>query len=505
MLPHVRIASALKEAKKAAHDHVIRTRDISRETREILSHTKWLREIIKGYYLLTNPSAQDHETTVWQGVYWNFLALYLDDRFGKNYVLSPENSLDIQTRNTTLPVQIMLQSTTGGQGITQFPHGCSLFNYCVSKPSMPSFVETHEGIRIFPLELALVKTGPAFFEKNRENAHIALRLADVQKLSRHILEGDASVVAVERIYQGLLQVKRTAEAERLRMTLKAVGIILSKKKNVIESTLKIPRSISPYAERIKLLWHDMREMVVKALPKSPGIHGGKAKILKSIEATYTHDAYHSLSIEGYKVSEELIEKVRAGAWDLSSSDDHDQLDAMAAKGYFEAFHAVKESIETVLDGGNVATVFENDLSIWFTALFSPSVQAGLLKASDLAGYRNKPVFIRGSHHVPPPSAALMDCMEALFECLNNEPHAGVQAILGHFIFTFIHPFPDGNGRIGRFLMNMMLVSGGYPWTIIRSDREHRTNYLEALEEASVQRKIARFCQFVAKEMTVDWK
>jgi len=71
---------------------------------------------------------------------------------------------------------------------------------------------------------------------------------------------------------------------------------------------------------------------------------------------------------------------------------------MAAKGYLKAFYAVKKSITKILEGKEATTIIENDLSTWFTALFSPSLQLGLIKASDLIGYRNKPVYIRNSHH-----------------------------------------------------------------------------------------------------------
>ena len=93
-------------------------------------------------------------------------------------------------------------------------------------------------------------------------------------------------------------------------------------------------------------------------------------------------------------------------------------------------------------------------------------------------------------------------MEALFAALIGEDHPGVRAVLGHFAFVFIHPYPDGNGRIGRFLMNAMLASGGYPWSVIRVTR--RADYMAALEEASTNGDIAAFSRFVAQEMQVDW-
>jgi Fic family protein len=58
-------------------------------------------------------------------------------------------------------------------------------------------------------------------------------------------------------------------------------------------------------------------------------------------------------------------------------------------------------------------------------------------------------------------------MPMLFDLLEHEPEPGVRAVLGHWVFGFIHLYPDGNGRIARFLMNALLASGGYPWTVIR--------------------------------------
>lgn len=53
----------------------------------------------------------------------------------------------------------------------------------------------------------------------------------------------------------------------------------------------------------------------------------------------------------------------------------------------------------------------------------------------------------------------------------------------------------GNGRIGRLLMNLMLPSGGYPWTVIPV--EERDSYLNALEQASVNQNIEPFAKFIA--------
>jgi Fic family protein len=51
-------------------------------------------------------------------------------------------------------------------------------------------------------------------------------------------------------------------------------------------------------------------------------------------------------------------------------------------------------------------------------------------------------------------------MPAFFELLQQEEQPAVRVVLGHFFSVYIHPYIDGNWRIGRFLMNLMLASGG---------------------------------------------
>ena len=86
-------------------------------------------------------------------------------------------------------------------------------------------------------------------------------------------------------------------------------------------------------------------------------------------------------------------------------------------------------------------------------------------------------------------------MPAFFALLKEEEEPAVRAVLGHFFFVYIHPYINGNGRMGRFLMNVMLAGGGYPWTVI--PLETRNEYMAALEEASVKKNIEPFARFIA--------
>lgn len=127
-------------------------------------------------------------------------------------------------------------------------------------------------------------------------------------------------------------------------------------------------------------------------------------------------------------------------------------------------------------------------------MFAPCVTAGIITPAALAGYRNAPVYIRNSMHVPPNVEAVRDLMPALCDLLCEETHPTVRVVLGHFFFVYIHPYMDGNGRMGRFLMNLMLAAGGYPWVVVPVEK--RADYMHALEAASVKRDIMPFCQFL---------
>jgi len=247
------------------------------------------------------------------------------------------------------------------------------------------------------------------------------------------------------------------------------------------------RPESPYVQRMRLTWVDMRQKVIDAFPKPDPVPTDVERTIVDVQERYVADAWNSLSIEGYRVTTELIERIRNGTWDPDGAD-KEARDAMAAKGYFDAHKLVIEFVAATLPQSQPSFQVRDALSAWYRALFSPSVQAGLLKPSDLAGWRNDQVFIRGALHVPLSKEAVRECMPVLFELLAQETHPAVRAVLGHFVFVYIHPYMDGNGRLARFLMNAMLVTGGYVWTIVPMSQ--RKTYMDALAQASSFQDIA---------------
>ena len=489
------ILHKLQNANGAA---AIRARDLTRTHRERLLKNGFLREVIKGWYIPSRPEEGTGESTAWYASFWRFAAAYLETRFKRNWSLSPEQSLSIHAGNWTVPRQLPVRSPKGTNSVTKLPHGTSLFDLQAALPPPVDRVEK-DGLRLFSLEDALIEVSPRYFVNHATDARATLAMIrDASDLLGRLLDGGHSTIA-GRLAGAFRNSGRGALADEIMATMATAGYAMRESDPFSDQPITaLPaRETSPYVNRIRLLWQKMRDPVIDVFPKAPGLPHNAAAYMKGVEEAYVTDAYHSLSIEGYRVTLELIQRVRRGTWNPDANEqDREQRNAMAARGYWQAFQLVERSIGRVLKRHNPGAVVEEDHRGWYREMFAPSVTAGLLKASDLAGYRNGQVFIRNSMHVPLNKEAVRDAMPAFFDLMRAEEHSAVRLVLGHFIFVYIHPYMDGNGRMARFLMNTMMAAGGYPWTVI--PLSERRVYMASLEKASVDEDITPFAGFLAK-------
>lgn len=498
--PSTKLAQSLEilgRLQSSSGAAAIRARDLSRTHRERLVASGFLHEVIKGWYIPTRPDDTKGESTAWYASFWRFCAAYLEGRFGKAWCLSPEQSISLYAGNWTVPRQLVVRSPKARNKVTKLPHGTSLLDLRSSLPAINERDEK-EKIRIFSLEPALIACTPSYFTHNPTDARTALAMVhDASGILARLLEGGHSKVA-GRLAGAFRNSGRKRTAEDIVKTMSAAGYEVRENDPFTDKpSFVLPvRETSPYVNRIRLLWQKMREPIIDRFPKAPGSPRNVSAYMKRVDDAYVTDAYHSLSIEGYRVTRELIERVRSGAWnpDLNEQD-RERRNAMAARGYWQAHQAVRKSVDRVLRKQNPGVVANEDHGTWYREMFGPSVTAGVLKPADLAGYRTGQVYIRHSMHVPLNRDALLDAMPAFFDLLREEPSPAVRVVLGHFIFVYIHPYMDGNGRMGRFLMNLMLASGGYPWTVVPV--EDRKIYMESLEKASVGENIIPFADFLS--------
>lgn len=113
-------------------------------------------------------------------------------------------------------------------------------------------------------------------------------------------------------------------------------------------------------------------------------------------------------------------------------------------------------------------------------------------------YRNVEVRITGAGFRPPAPQEMFQQMRWFFADMPRQReklNAIEWAAWTHAEFVRIHPFPDGNGRTARMLMNLQLLTEGFqPISIAK---EERLAYYEALEAYAVRGELAPFTEMVA--------
>jgi len=504
--PNEKLAESLDVLKELQQGNrrVFRSEDLSRVHRERLVENGFLQEVMKGWLISSSPDSEVGESTPWHASFWEFCARYCDERFGEQWHLSPEQSLFLHGERTVIPDQLVVHSPKATNNDIKLLFGTTLYDLKVAEMPATAALTVRDGLRLFSPAAALVRVPESFFLQYPVETQVVMAsLADASDVLRFLLNGGHSAKA-GYLAKAFRQTGRADLADEILRAMKGAGYDV-RESSPFEARhifARLGRPAAPIVGRIEMLWDSMRGKVLAVFPKAPGLPTDKEAYLRYVNEIYRTDAYHSLSIEGYSVTPALVERVRQGGWDPEHDPgDRRNRDALAARGYWQAFQLVKKEVEKVIAGENptaLARAVHND---WYRELFQPSVTAGLLEAGSLAGYRNIPVFLRGSRYVPPRWEAVRDAMPAFFDLLEKEPEPSVRAVLGHWLFGYIHPYPDGNGRMARFLMNVMLASGGYPWTVIRI--RDRKSYLSALDRASIEMDIHPFTAFIVHR--VQWR
>ena len=500
--PHEKLAESLLalQALQKGGRRVIQSGELGRADRERLLENGFLEEVMRGWLISASPGARAGDSTPWYASFWEFCARYCNQRFGDAWHLSPEQSVLLLAENTVIPKQVVVFSPKGTNHKLELAFGTSLYELKNDMPDAAALTERN-GLRLFSSAAALVRIPQSFFNRQPIETQVVLAgLRDASDLLRLLLSGGNSVKAGV-LAGGLRRIGRPELSDEILKTMSAAGYDARESDpfDAASSFGVLPAAVTPIVGRMRVMWKTMRDTVIENFPAPPGLPRDKDAYLGFVDDIYKSDAYHSLSIEGYSVTPQLIERVQAGNWDPEHhDDDRKNRDALAARGYWQAFQRVKGVVAEIIAGANPGARARATHMDWYRELFQPCVAAGIVPAAALAGYRNDAVYLRTSRYVPPRWEAVRDAMPELFDRLEQEEHPGVRAVLGHWLFGYIHPYPDGNGRMARFVMNAMLASGGYPWTVIRV--EDRDAYLSALDAASIDMKIAPFTTFVAERV-----
>jgi Fic family protein len=168
-------------------------------------------------------------------------------------------------------------------------------------------------------------------------------------------------------------------------------------------------------------------------------------------------------------------------------------DVLAAQNHTHAIRLVKD-----LAFGKKA-IAERDILGLHRAIMS-----GII--SSAGEYRQGDVQIREASFTPPPAYMVQDLVRELVTFVGENPEELRPIELAahvHYYMAWIHPFDDGNGRMARLLMNLILLRNSYAIAVVK--KVDRKKYLETLDAVSGRGEFIPFLVFMARyaEQTID--
>ena len=117
---------------------------------------------------------------------------------------------------------------------------------------------------------------------------------------------------------------------------------------------------------------------------------------------------------------------------------------------------------------------------------------------DAGSFRTVNVAVGG--HIAPPHTQVPTLMQQLFEWLEkSDEHLLIKSCVFHYEFEFIHPFRDGNGRIGRLWQSVILMAHNPLFGILPTEsiiRDHQEAYYEAIERSTNAGECTPFIEFM---------
>jgi Fic family protein len=256
---------------------------------------------------------------------------------------------------------------------------------------------------------------------------------------------------------------------------------------------RLSTSHQPWLDRQAATFSRFRERIEAAAEEAESAlpRFARDSLVAQAREAKAYDAYHSTTIEGYRIRPEEVSAVISGK-SVGGHDPEEVRSRMAVAGYSRAF---ERTLEAVRDAPGAVPITETLIQALYIDLFSPSVDAGIVSPEMMRGWRTEPAYLRGQVYVPAGPEKLPRLMRQCEDLVNGvEGHPAVRGILAHLEFVTVHPYADGNGRLARLLMNVALLGEGVPWVTIRND--DRPQYFTALHAAQVHGDPMPFTRFV---------
>jgi len=223
--PREKLAASLTQLEKLQKGgkRIFRSKELKRIHRERLVRNGFLREVMKGWLILSSPDADPGDTTPWFASFWEFCARYCDERFGDQWHLSPEQSLLLHAENIIIPKQAIIYTPKGANNTVELLFGTSLYD--LKQKQMPPRTDLTEqdGLRLFTPQAALIKVPEVFFIRSPVEAQVVLSgIRDASDILGYLLDGGHSAVA-GRLAGAFRRIGLAEVADEILRTMKTAG------------------------------------------------------------------------------------------------------------------------------------------------------------------------------------------------------------------------------------------------------------------------------------------
>src|SRR6266571_1516094 len=224
-IPSNKLAASLAKlhALQADGRRVFQSEELPRVHRERLRTQGFLSAIMKGWIIATGPGVEPGDSTPWYASFWEFCARYCENRFGRDWHLSPEQSLLLHAENTVIPPQVIVHGPNGTNNTVTLLFGTSLYDLKQKQRPPSADLTVKDDLRIFVPAAALAKVGEDFFVRHPVEVQVTLAaIKDPSEVLRRLLEGGHSAVA-GRLAGAFRRAGRNEFAEEIMKTMKGAG------------------------------------------------------------------------------------------------------------------------------------------------------------------------------------------------------------------------------------------------------------------------------------------
>ncbi len=256
-----------------------------------------------------------------------------------------------------------------------------------------------------------------------------------------------------------------------------LGVNLSKKE-LKEAEIEADKELSPLAYLLQHTEKDFLEKLKKEFANEP-----KATYENRYEAFTSLFTYDSTAIEGNTMS---LQETSFLLFDKRVPSNKSLREINEALNHKKAFDYLLK--------------YKGDITKNFICHLHKLVVKETLKPhlrDQVGKYRTSQVFIRGVEWLPPKPAEVSREMKALLAWYSKNKkklHPVIIAAYVHVGFETVHPFVDGNGRVGRLLMNFILHKEKLP--MINIPNKTKQKYYKALQSAQMKGNLRPFVELM---------